>query len=1091
MKRFIPTVALFLGVVSHPSHAGDAPSYAKHIRPILAKYCLECHNPKSLKGGLDLESFRGILEGGNKGVVLVPGDPDKSRLLTMTEGTAKPVMPPKTAKHHPKKEDLALLRAWVKAGAKDDSGLIKVALPAIEPHSEKLPPVAALAYDPRGLHVAVGSGGSLWFYSTDKLTNGSGSESTDIVTAACYSSDGVIFAQAHGTPGEWGKVKLRGSKSPYWSFTKFAASPKHKDVILDLAISPDKKWLASASYDTQVQIAPIEAGELIILKDHSDAVYGLAFSPDSKQLATCSADRAVKIWDAATGKLLLTLGEANDWLYSVAWSVDGKLAAGGLDKSIRLYDVSDGKAKLLHSVFAHEGGVQKVLFSKDGSKLYSLGQDAVAKAWKTSTMQELRTYAKQPENVLCLAVSPDDKQLALGRYDGVVVLLDEASGKTVRELKPVGVPKKGKTEGKKDAKKEMKKVEPPPDPFPLQKEGAGNDSAARGTMIKLPATASGTLERAGDADFFRFEAKKGQQLGIQAVTAAMGSKVEPFLQLFNARGDLVAQSTNGLIGHVFDADGVYALGIRDIELRGGGDMTYKVNIGDLPIVTSVFPLGLPRGQEREFQVRGVFLDQASVKLKAADDAAPGSKLALPITSKHGKVLGNLQVTVGEFPDTTADPKAGETPTLPVPGAANGRIDTPGAVDLWRFAAKKGERLVLEIEAARLGSPLDSMIEILDAKKEPVARAVLRCQAKTYVTFRDHNDVQGNIRIDAWNDLAVNDFIYVGGELLKIQALPTHPDADCNFFTAGGLRTGFLDTTPTHHAMNDPMYKVSIHPPGSTFPPNGFPVFTLLYRNDDGGSGFGRDSRLFFDPPGDGEYLVRISDAKGAGGPAHAYRLTVRPPRPGFTVRLSPDNPSVWRGGSIPVTVSADRIDGYDGPIQVRLENLPPGFHAPTTDIEAGLNSTTFALFAEDSVKTPDKGSFKVIAEATIGGKKMAREAVGQAPKVMDPGEIVTRTVESEITLKPGGITTLTVKIERRDKFTGRVPLEVRGLPHGVRVLDIGLNGILITESETRRTIQIYAEPWVEATNHPIVVLAKREGKNGDYGAKSVLLKIAK
>jgi len=64
-----------------------------------------------------------------------------------------------------------------------------------------------------------------------------------------------------------------------------------------------------------------------------------------------------------------------------------------------------------------------------------------------------------------------------------------------------------------------------------------------------------------------------------------------------------------------------------------------------------------------------------------------------------------------------------------------------------------------------------------------------------------------------------------------------------------------------------MYKVGIHPPGSTFPPNGFPVFTLYYRNDDGGPGYGRDSRIFFDPPADGEYRVRIRDAAARAAPA--------------------------------------------------------------------------------------------------------------------------------------------------------------------------------------------------------------------------------
>ena len=44
---------------------------------------------------------------------------------------------------------------------------------------------------------------------------------------------------------------------------------------------------------------------------------------------------------------------------------------------------------------------------------------------------------------------------------------------------------------------------------------------------------------------------------------------------------------------------------------------------------------------------------------------------------------------------------------------------------------------------------------------------------------------------------------------------------------------------------------------------------------------------------------------------------------------------------------------------------------------------------------------------------------------------------------------LTVKVERRNGFKGRIPLDVQGLPHGVRVLDVGLNGILVTQRRRR------------------------------------------
>ena len=84
-----------------------------------------------------------------------------------------------------------------------------------------------------------------------------------------------------------------------------------------------------------------------------------------------------------------------------------------------------------------------------------------------------------------------------------------------------------------------------------------------------------------------------------------------------------------------------------------------------------------------------------------------------------------------------------------------------------------------------------------------------------------------------------------------------------------------------------------------------------------------------------------------------------------------------------------------------------------------------------------------------------------------------------------------VKVERRNGFKGRIPLDVLGLPHGVRVLHIGLNGILVTERDTEREVFLYAEPWVKPMEHPFVVLANREDKKTQHAAKSVLLKIEK
>jgi hypothetical protein len=121
---------------------------------------------------------------------------------------------------------------------------------------------------------------------------------------------------------------------------------------------------------------------------------------------------------------------------------------------------------------------------------------------------------------------------------------------------------------------------------------------------------------------------------------------------------------------------------------------------------------------------------------------------------------------------------------------------------------------------------------------------------------------------------------------------------------------------------------------------------------------------------------------------------------------------------------------------------------------------------------------------------VVKEATGGLPRVVEPGDLATTTAQSAVTLRPGGQTKLLVKVERRNGFKGRVPVDVRGLPHGVRVLDIGLNGILITEREAQREVVIYAEPWVRPQEHPFVVLARREGTNAEHAAPSVLLKVA-
>ena len=387
-------------------------------------------------------------------------------------------------------------------------------------------------------------------------------------------------------------------------------------------------------------------------------------------------------------------------------------------------------------------------------------------------------------------------------------------------------------------------------------------------------------------------------------------------------------------------------------------------------------------------------------------------------------------------------------------------------------------------------PLDPVLEILTRDGKPLSRAVLRSVGLTYSTFRDHDANGSGIRIEKWNDLATNDYLYTGTQLLRIRALPKNPDDDCQFWSEGGRRRGYFNTTPHHVAQGSPMYKVEIHAPGVDLPVNGQPVFTLPWRNDDGGSSFGKDSYLLFDPPEDGEYQVRVSDAQGRYGAEYAYRLTLRAPNPGFTVDFTPKAPAVWKEGAVPVTITAKRRDGYEGPIEVQFLSLPIGLQAPRTTIPEGEENTTVAISADkDAIVSKDNPPLKLIAHARYQGKELASEMHGQKPSIVERGVIQPIVIETELLLQPGKVTRVTVMVERRNNFQGRIPLDVRGLPHGVRVLDIGLNGILVTEKETMRSFNLYCEAWVQPQDHPIVITAKHEAKNTDHAAATVMLRI--
>jgi hypothetical protein len=671
-------------------------------------------------------------------------------------------------------------------------------------------------------------------------------------------------------------------------------------------------------------------------------------------------------------------------------------------------------------------------------------------------------------------------------------------------------------------------------PFPeVMEKGEEKTSVA---MVSLPATLVGALGSPGEIDTYEFDARAGEELVFAVLARPLGSQMDSLLRLADSRGRVVAENNDfdgnrdSLLTHRFARRGRYRLMVTDAERGSGENHHYRVYAGRFPYITHVFPLGVRRGATAAVVVSGPNVPAGQkVTVRGEPLMAYSKTVPVSVRSLAGPSLNRRSIAIGEYAETfevEPNDQLAAAPALEVPSTVNGVIWSGPAFsdpsrhdrsvadeDVYRVAARKGQDLVFEVMAQQLGSPLDSVLEILDANGRPVPRATIRATAQTEITLNDPDAGRRSIRIASWTDLAIDDYVMIGGELLQVASMPTHPDDDIVFKNFRGSRVGLLDTTPRNHSVGTPVYKVEIHPPGAQLSPNGMPAFHVNYSNDDGGPRYGgKDSRLHFSAPAAGEYFVRLRDVRGLEGERFAYRLTVREATPDFEVTVDPKSFNVPRGGRISVLVTAERRDGVDGPIDVELHDLPAGFTATRGVIPAGADTTVLLLTAaEDAsldrshaiartavpvahgfsraggagsgfrlaeVKLPGLTDIRLTARATIDGREVTREAYNPDPlpvvALAPAPDLVVTTDLDAVQLPAGGMTHLTVRVDRRNGFTGRVPISVMNMPHGVRVDDVGLNGVLITEQETSRTMRIVAESWVPATTQPLIIVGRVE-----------------
>lgn len=232
----------------------------------------------------------------------------------------------------------------------------------------------------------------------------------------------------------------------------------------------------------------------------------------------------------------------------------------------------------------------------------------------------------------------------------------------------------------------------------------------------------------GDVDRYRFQARKGQDV-VVAVSArelmpyladAVPGWFQATLALYDASGKEVAYDDDfrfqpdPVLRYTIPSDGEYVVEIKDALYRGREDFVYRISIGAVPFVTGVFPLGGPVGAKTSTELTGWNLPTAKLTVDAKG-AKPGY---YPVSLRAGVISSNrvpfaldtLPEILEREPNDT--PANAQRVTLPV--IVNGRIQQPGDTDVFSFEGRAGTRVVAEVVARRLGSPLDSALELTDA-----------------------------------------------------------------------------------------------------------------------------------------------------------------------------------------------------------------------------------------------------------------------------------------------------------------------------------------------------------------------------------------
>ncbi|MFM7058407.1 MAG: PPC domain-containing protein, partial [Planctomycetota bacterium] len=260
--------------------------------------------------------------------------------------------------------------------------------------------------------------------------------------------------------------------------------------------------------------------------------------------------------------------------------------------------------------------------------------------------------------------------------------------------------------------------------LPVVVEQEDNNTVADAQSVPLNSTIVGVVS-AADADCFRVWLGKGQRLSVEAeAMRAGGAMFDAVVNLYDDSASwLVSIDDTPLtrqdpwLSFTAPEEGDYIVEIHEASFEGDDDSRYALHIGDFPRPATVWPPGGQAGTrlavEWEDAAEGRFRQELELPGRGGQTISvypERSGEAGPVGVPFRVFSGANRVEGVDEPGSAAE--------LPV--AFNGRLSGADETDSWRFRGVSGERVRIEVWAARLGSAADTLLEVCSADGRLIA-----------------------------------------------------------------------------------------------------------------------------------------------------------------------------------------------------------------------------------------------------------------------------------------------------------------------------------------------------------------------------------